>query len=113
MVAPLDEDEVEGVVESIFKLAEFISEEIETDSKYFQKPFSKYFLFYFREFDIVRISAESFIKFFVLTLESRNEIITSDQAVASASKVVFDLYRKVREMDERYAKLIPGYYFFN
>ena len=60
------------------------------------------------ELDIVRLTAETYLKYFVLTLENHTETIASDQAVRTASKTVFALYKRLRIMDERYAKLVPG-----
>jgi hypothetical protein len=39
--APLDETDVGSVIEGISKLAELVSDEIETDAKYFQKAFAQ------------------------------------------------------------------------
>lgn len=60
-----------------------------------------------REFDIVRLTAETYIKYFILTLESNRDIISSDEAVEHASKTVFSLYKKLLSMDRRYGKLVP------
>ncbi|KAJ3022360.1 hypothetical protein HKX48_006394 [Thoreauomyces humboldtii] len=98
---PLDDSDVEGVIEGVLKLAELVSEEIEADAKWFKAPFAK-------ELDIVRLTAETYLKYFVLTLESNTEHIASDTAVHSASKSVFDLYRRVKVMGERYAVKVPG-----
>ncbi|KAJ8328778.1 hypothetical protein QVD99_004525 [Batrachochytrium dendrobatidis] len=99
--APLDDSDVESVVEGINRLAELVSEEIEIDNKYFQSSFSN-------ELDIVRLTAENHLKYFVLTLEDASELLASQNAVESASKLVFELYKKVKVMHERYAKLVPG-----
>ncbi|KAI8819033.1 uncharacterized protein EV422DRAFT_498416 [Fimicolochytrium jonesii] len=98
---PLDENDVEGVVEGVTKLGELISEEIDADAKYFFTAFK-------RELDIVRHTTEIYLKYYVLTLESTTETISSDAAVTSGSKMVFELYRQVKVMDERYAKIAPG-----
>ncbi|KAI8903699.1 hypothetical protein DFJ77DRAFT_429222 [Powellomyces hirtus] len=98
---PLDDSDVEGVIEGVLKLAELVTEEIDLDAKYFRAPFLK-------ELDIVRLTSEQYLKYFVLTLESNTEIISSEVAVTSASRSVFDLYRRVKVMDERYAKMVPG-----
>ncbi|KAH9270865.1 hypothetical protein BASA83_007018 [Batrachochytrium salamandrivorans] len=98
---PLDDNDVESVVEGINRLAELVSEEIEIDNKYFQDSFSN-------ELDIVRLTAESHLKYFVLTLEDASELLASHNAVENASKMVFELYKKVKVMHERYAKLVPG-----
>ncbi|KAJ3136796.1 hypothetical protein HDU90_002361 [Geranomyces variabilis] len=98
---PLDDTDVEGVIEGVLKLAELVTEEIDLDAKYFREPFAK-------EVDIVRLTSEQYLKYFVLTLESNTEHISSETAVETASKSVFDLYRRVKVMDARYAKLVPG-----
>ncbi|KAJ3277587.1 hypothetical protein HK104_003178, partial [Borealophlyctis nickersoniae] len=101
LTSPFDETDVEAVVEGVEKLAEMLSEEIEQDHKYFMKPFS-------RELDIVRLTAETYLKHLVLTLEDNASVIASDEAVRSASKTVFALYKRLRVMDERYARMVPG-----
>ncbi|TPX67091.1 hypothetical protein SpCBS45565_g03990 [Spizellomyces sp. 'palustris'] len=101
LTTPFDTNDLEAVIEGINKLAEMVSEEIEADGKWYRKPFEK-------ELDIVRLTAENYLKYFVLTLESASEEIASDVAVKSASKSVFELYKRVRVMDERYAKMVPG-----
>lgn len=64
-------------------------------------------LLFSREFDIVRLTAETNLRYFVLTLESNQEMIASDDAVENASSTVFELFRKVREIDEKYGRLTP------
>ncbi|KAI9100704.1 hypothetical protein DFS34DRAFT_578825 [Phlyctochytrium arcticum] len=98
---PFDTNDVEAMIEGVNKLAELVSEEIEADDKYFKAPFGT-------ELNIVRLTVENYLKYFVLTLESNADEIASDTAVNVASQSVFALYRTVREMDERYAKLVPG-----
>jgi hypothetical protein len=56
----------------------------------------------------VRLTAETFIKYFVLTLESNRDLFSSDEAVQENSKIVFDLYKKLLAMDRRYGKLVPS-----
>jgi hypothetical protein len=101
LCAPLDENDTVSVLESMKKLAEMLSEEIEGDVKYFQKPFA-------RELDIVRLTAENYLKYFVLTLESNAVLLSSEKAVQNASPIIFALYKRLRVMDERYGKLVPG-----
>ncbi|KAI8927542.1 hypothetical protein BC831DRAFT_451831 [Entophlyctis helioformis] len=101
LTTPFDEGDVESVVEGVNKLAEMVSDEIEMDNKYFQAAFAI-------ELDIVRLTAESHLKYFVLTLEDMSDLLASENAVNSAAKLVFSLYKRVKLMDERYAKLVPG-----
>ncbi|KAJ3258354.1 hypothetical protein HK103_003642 [Boothiomyces macroporosus] len=98
---PFDENDVESVIEGINKLADLVNEEIELDVKYFQPAFAQ-------ELDIVRLTAESQLKYFTLTLESASEVLEGDDAVNNAPHLVFDLYKKVREMSDRYASSVPG-----
>lgn len=56
----------------------------------------------------MRLTAESQLKYFTLTLESASEVLEGDDAVNNAPHLVFDLYKKVREMSDRYASSVPG-----
>ncbi|KAI9206279.1 uncharacterized protein BJ171DRAFT_579788 [Polychytrium aggregatum] len=100
LTRPFDESDIHSVVESITKLAEMLSEEIEADARYFTKPFH-------RELDIVRLTAETYLKFFMLTLESHVEEIESDNSVQHAAKSVFALYKRLKAMDVRFVALAP------
>ncbi|KAJ3216092.1 hypothetical protein HK099_006017 [Clydaea vesicula] len=101
LCSPFDESDVDGVIEGLLKFAEMLSDEIEADTNYYKKAFKG-------EINIDQLTAENYLKLFVLTLESNYEIIASDEAVEKASKNVFALYRKVKFMDEKFGKLIPG-----
>ena len=61
-----------------------------------------------RELDIVRLTAELQLKHFILTLEDSGDILSREEAVKSGSKVVFEFYKRVRLMNDRYAKIVPG-----
>ncbi|KAJ2993733.1 hypothetical protein HDV02_002096 [Globomyces sp. JEL0801] len=100
--APLDETNVESVIEGINKLAEDVNDEIELDVQYFQPAFAQ-------ELDIVRLTAESQLKYFVLTLEDSGDVLEGDEAINTASHFVFDLYQKVRVMAERLSTLSQTY----
>jgi hypothetical protein len=54
------------------------------------------------------LTAECFLKYFVLCLEDRGDVLGADEAVQNASKHVFQLYKTIRLMSERYAKTVPG-----
>lgn len=103
---PENPNDAESVIAGINMLAELVNEEIELDITYYKEPFNT-------EIDIVRLNAELQLKYFALVLEDGADIIGADAAVASASHFVFELYRNVRVMAERYAKSFPGYYFNN
>jgi hypothetical protein len=93
---PLDDSDANSVIEAIVKLAEHINEEIETDAKFYQSAFAQ-------ELDIVRLTAESLLKYFVLNLEDCGEVLSTDIAVSNAAEQVFALYKTIRMMSERYS----------
>jgi hypothetical protein len=101
LAAPLDETDVESVIEAINKLADSINDEIQQDAEYFQPAFAQ-------ELDIVRLTAECMLKHFVLTLEDGGDVLGGDAAVSTASHHVFQLYKTIRLMGERYAESVPG-----
>lgn len=90
----------EDILNGLAKLADLIVEDIEDDLKYYHIIFSQ-------EVNIVRISAETYLKYFVQELENNNERLSSPEAV-KASKSTFELYKRVRLMDQQYARLVPG-----
>ena len=90
----------EATIEAVNKLSEMIIQEVESDNAYFRRPFK-------RELDIVAISAESFLKFFVLDLENITGELRKAEAVVCAHKV-FELYARVRMLDRKFAPLVPG-----
>lgn len=98
---PLDETDTESVISGINSLADMINEEIEQDVQYFQPAFAQ-------ELDIVRLTAENQLKYFVLNLEDSSDVLAADEAVVNGSHLVFQLYRTVKMMGERYAKSLPG-----
>jgi Asp-tRNA(Asn)/Glu-tRNA(Gln) amidotransferase C subunit len=104
LTTPLNESDIEEVVDGLIRLSELLTEEIELDVRYFKKPFRK-------DVDIVRVSSETYLKSFVAQLENEIELLTSDVAIQTASRGIFTLYKKLRVMDEQYGKLIPGYVF--
>lgn len=99
MCLPFD-NTTEALIESTAKLSEMVVDEIELDNKFFRKPFK-------RELDILGVVAESFLKYFVLELENITPELSKPQAIDCAEKV-FKLYIKVRQLDKKYAPLVPG-----
>ena len=95
LTAPLDENNVEMVIEAICKLAELINNEIQQDFDHYQSAFNQ-------ELDIVRLTAECLLKYFALALEDSGEVLSTDVAVLNASAHVFALYRTIRVMSARY-----------
>jgi hypothetical protein len=90
----------EDILTGLAKLADLIVEDIEDDLKYYHVIFSQ-------EINIVRVSAETYLKNFIQELENNSERIASPEAV-EASKATFELYSRVKLMDKQYAKLVPG-----
>ncbi|OUM69158.1 hypothetical protein PIROE2DRAFT_57650 [Piromyces sp. E2] len=90
----------EDILNGLAKLADLIVEDIEDDLKYYHVIFSQ-------EVNIVRISAETYLKNFIQELENNSGRIASPEAV-EASKSTFELYSRVKLMDQQYAKLVPG-----
>ncbi|ORX85927.1 hypothetical protein BCR32DRAFT_290389 [Anaeromyces robustus] len=90
----------EDILNGLAKLADLIVEDIEDDLKYYHVIFSQ-------EVNIVRVSAETYLKNFIQELENNSERIASPEAV-EASKATFELYNRVKLMDKQYAKLVPG-----
>jgi len=90
----------EDILNGLAKLADLIVEDIEDDLKYYHVIFSQ-------EVNIVRVSAETYLKNFIQELENNSERIASPEAV-EASKATFELYSRVKLMDQQYAKLVPG-----
>lgn len=99
--APMDEGDVESVIEGINKLADLVNAEIELDVQYYQPAFAQ-------ELDIVRLTAETQLKYFTLVLEDGGDVLGGDSAVANASHHVFQLYKTLRLMAERYAQSVAG-----
>ena len=95
LTAPLDENNCEMVIEALKKLAEIINNEIQQDFKYYQTAFNQ-------ELDIVRLTAESLLKYFALVLEDSGQVLSTDEAVLGAADHVFQLYRIIRVMSARY-----------
>lgn len=98
---PFDEGDVESVVQGLTKLAEMVCDEIEQDVKFFQPAFAQ-------ELDIVRLTAEIQLKYFILTLEDAGDVLEGEEAVTTASKTVFAFYKLVSKMNKRYAEKVPS-----
>ncbi|RKO97121.1 hypothetical protein CAUPRSCDRAFT_6993 [Caulochytrium protostelioides] len=96
--APLDESDIEGVMQGLAKLADLLSEDIDVDEKYFKRSFANEFK------NIAKLTAETYLQQFVKTLQTLTEMLSTREAV-ECSTAVFVLFRKLRAMDERYSKL--------
>ncbi|RKO96114.1 hypothetical protein CAUPRSCDRAFT_12184, partial [Caulochytrium protostelioides] len=96
--SPLDESDVEAVVQGLSKLADLLSDDIDADEKYFKKPFANEFK------NIAKLTADTYLQQFIITLQTLAEVLATTEAV-QCSKAVFALYKRLRAMDERYSKL--------
>jgi hypothetical protein len=101
LTTPLDENDVESVIDGINSLADMVNDEIDVDVEFFRPAFSQ-------ELDIVRLTAESQLKYFVLSLEDISDLLGTDDAVKNAAGHVFRLYKIIRGMGDRYAEAVPG-----
>ncbi|KAJ3118279.1 hypothetical protein HDU96_002715 [Phlyctochytrium bullatum] len=99
LAAPLDESDVEAVVESLVKLTELLTEDVVNDAKYFREPFEN-------EVDIVRLTAENYLSNLVKAMDSHQELFGSDEVVRFAGKGMFTLYKKLRVLDEKLNKVV-------
>ncbi|KAI8843746.1 hypothetical protein BC829DRAFT_363978 [Chytridium lagenaria] len=99
LAAPLDENDVEAVVEGLTKLTELLTEDVITDARYFRQPFEN-------EVDIVRLTAESYVSNLVQTFEANASLFAGEEVVKVAGKEMFGLYTKLKTFDERLDKAI-------
>ncbi|TPX33011.1 hypothetical protein SmJEL517_g04041 [Synchytrium microbalum] len=97
---PLSDDDSEAVIGGISQLADMLVDDIEVDVKHFTKPFEK-------EVDIAMLTADSFLKYFVIELENNSETFASDESV-EYSKSMFELYKKVKNMEKQLNKMLPS-----
>ena len=101
MAAPMEKNHVLRLV----KLAGLIIDEIEADKTYFQRPFSA-------DLNIVSITASIYLKQFTLEMQllvselapNKKDVITDDAVKATGQ--IFELYYRVRELQEKYLPLI-------
>ncbi|KAJ3124134.1 hypothetical protein HK098_001360 [Nowakowskiella sp. JEL0407] len=101
LTAPFDESDTEAVIDGLCRLAELLSDELQADIKYFDPPFA-------RELVISKVTADSYLKYFILCIEQHVEMFASEEIARTASKAMFDLYKRIKRLDDRYSKLVPG-----
>ncbi|KAJ1551745.1 hypothetical protein HK096_002450 [Nowakowskiella sp. JEL0078] len=101
LAAPFDSTDIESVISGILKFVELLTDDIESDTKYFQQAFSK-------DTDIAKLTAETYLKYLVLTLENHVELFVTSEAMDKATSDIFALYKRVRDLDLKYAKLVPS-----
>jgi len=66
-------------------------------------------LLYYREFNIARLTCETYLKYFSLTIEGHSQQFSSSECVRRASKDLFALYKKLKETEKMFADII-GYF---
>ncbi|KAI8621915.1 hypothetical protein BC830DRAFT_1163383 [Chytriomyces sp. MP71] len=101
LTSAIDEGDLESVVEGLVKLTQMLTDEIEMDAKYYQNAFRK-------DIDILKVSVEVYSAAFLNTIEEQKEFFVSAEGVAVASKGIFDLLKKIRRMDGKLNKIVPG-----
>ncbi|KAJ3127793.1 hypothetical protein HK098_005792 [Nowakowskiella sp. JEL0407] len=113
--APLDESVVADVMDGFLRLADFCIEDVKLDAEFYEKAFTRYLnseivLFInlmqcCRELSITQLVAETYLKYFILTLESQNEVFITDEAVNQCGDLVFSLYHRVKLLEETYVSI--------
>ncbi|KAJ3234567.1 hypothetical protein HDU78_005744, partial [Chytriomyces hyalinus] len=101
LTSAIDESDLEAVVEGLVKLTTMLTDEIEMDAKYYHTAFRK-------DVDIVKLSVDLYTTSFLQTLDEHQEFFTSPEGVAVASKGIFELLKKVRRMDAKLERIVPG-----
>ncbi|KAJ3385856.1 hypothetical protein HDU84_001985 [Entophlyctis sp. JEL0112] len=101
LTSPVDEGDLELVVEGLVRLTDMITDEIEMDAKYYQTPFR-------RDVKIVEVSIEMYMSAFMRVIDEQQEFFTSAEGVAAASKGIFNLLKRMRRMDAKLNKIAPG-----
>ncbi|KAI8617093.1 hypothetical protein BC830DRAFT_1115283 [Chytriomyces sp. MP71] len=101
LTSAIDETDLEAVVEGLVRLTQMLTDEIEMDAKYYHSAFRK-------DLDIVQLSVEIYSTAFLQTLDEHAEFFASAEGVAIASKPIFELLKKVRRMDTKLDKIVPG-----
>ncbi|KAJ3065481.1 hypothetical protein HDU98_011149 [Podochytrium sp. JEL0797] len=101
LTSAIDEGDFEAVVEGLTKLTDMLTDEIEMDVKYYKSAFRK-------DIDIVKLSIECYTTAFLKTIEEQQEFFTSAEGVAAASGGIFELVKRVRRMDAKLNKIMPG-----
>ncbi|KAJ3022138.1 UNVERIFIED_CONTAM: hypothetical protein HDU68_009306 [Siphonaria sp. JEL0065] len=106
LTSAIDEGDFEAVIEGLVKLTDMLTDEIEMDVKYYKSAFRK-------DIDIVKLGIEIYMNLFLKTIEEQQEFFTSAEGVAAASQGIFELLKRVRRMDHKLAKIIPGKSYIN
>ncbi|KAJ3127782.1 hypothetical protein HK098_005781 [Nowakowskiella sp. JEL0407] len=101
LTAPFDESDTDAVIDGLCRLAELISEELQADLKYFDPPFQ-------RELIISKVTADSYLKHYILCIEQHVELFSSEEIAKQASKGMFDLYKKTKRLHDKFSGLVPG-----
>ncbi|KAJ3282227.1 hypothetical protein HDU79_010089 [Rhizoclosmatium sp. JEL0117] len=101
LTSAIDEGDFEAVVEGLVKLTDMLTDEIEMDHKYYKAAFRK-------DIDIVKLSMEIYTTAFLKTIGEQQEFFVSAEGVASASQGIFELLKRMRRMDARLERIMPG-----
>ncbi|KAJ3124137.1 hypothetical protein HK098_001363 [Nowakowskiella sp. JEL0407] len=96
--SPLDESIVSDVVDGFLRLADFCIDDVKLDHEYYEKAFS-------RELSITQLVGETYLKYFILTLESQNEVFVAEEAVTQCADLIFALYHRVKSLEDSFKSL--------
>ena len=99
LTAAFDEKNVEAVLEGLIRLADMMNEDILLDLQDFRGSFS-------REFDIARLTCETYLKYYSLTMESYMPLLSLLETARSSSKQTFSLYKKLKMTEKQYFEII-------
>lgn len=101
MAAPLENN----ITLQATKLADLISEEIDSDKTYFRQPYSAFI-------NLPALTSTIYMKFFTLEMtfisslmDPKSEKLLYDKPVLLAASHIFELYNRVRELQQNYLPL--------
>lgn len=108
--APLDENSVDHVAESLIKLTVALSGDLEMDDRYFGESFSRLdykLMGYFREFKIVELNADMYVQLLSGTVDSYIEKV-QEFGATQYSSIVFQLHSTLRKFDYTHASTLSS-----
>jgi hypothetical protein len=61
-----------------------------------------------REFDVARLTAETYFKYYGLSVENTVSLFSKPETIKKSSKKVFELYKKLKVLDKNYYSKITA-----
>ncbi|KAJ1561542.1 hypothetical protein HK096_004316, partial [Nowakowskiella sp. JEL0078] len=98
LTSPLDETIVSDVVDGLMRLADFCMDDVKLDVEYYELAFH-------REISITQLVGETYLKYFIMTLQSQYDVFVAEEAVTQCADLVFALYHRVKKLDEGFREL--------